>query len=91
MIWPEAIDEIIRPRIIGSICRPDSVGVAPSTSCRYSGRVSIAPNIPKPTKTPMMVAIEKVFERNSFSGMSASSFMRISMRMKARMPMAPST
>ena len=74
MIWPLAIEEIIRPRIIGSSWSPLSVGVDPSTSCRYSGRVSMAPNMPKPTKTPMMVAIEKVDERNSLSGISASSF-----------------
>ena len=34
----------------------------------------------------MMVAIENVGERKSFSGMSASSFMNISMMMNARMP-----
>ena len=52
MIWPLVIDEIMRPRIIGSIRNPLSVGVAPFTSCRYSGMVIIAPNMPKPTSTP---------------------------------------
>ena len=47
--------------------------------------------MPKPTKTPMMVAIEKVLERNSLSGMSASSFIAISMRMNAMMPTTPIT
>ncbi len=34
MICPDPIEAIMRPRIIGSICRPLSVGVAPVTSCR---------------------------------------------------------
>ena len=34
MICPLVIDEIMRPRIIGSSRKPDSVGVAPFTSCR---------------------------------------------------------
>ncbi len=51
----------------------------------------MAPNIPKPTNTPMMVAIEKVEERKSFSGMSASSFIAISMKMNAMIPRAPIT
>ena len=89
MIWPLTIDEIIRPRIIGSSWKPLSVGEEPSTSCRYSGSVSMAPNIAKPTNTPMIVAIEKVEERKSFSGISASSPMLRSIRMKARMPRPP--
>ena len=34
MIWPLAIDVSSRPTIIGIICRPDPVGVAPCTCCR---------------------------------------------------------
>ncbi len=37
----------------------------------------------------MIVAIEKVGERKSFSGMSASSFIFVSAMTKARMPRAP--
>ena len=51
----------------------------------------MAPNMPKPTKTPMTVAIEKVEDRNSLSGMSASSFMTDSTMMKAMMPRPPIT
>ena len=32
--WPLTIEAIMRPRIIGSIRKPLSVGVAPCTSCR---------------------------------------------------------
>ncbi len=34
---PATIDVMITPAIIGSISRPDAVGVAPLTICRYSG------------------------------------------------------
>ena len=53
--------------------------------------VSIAPNMPKPTSTPITVAIENVGERKSFSGMSASSFIRVSTITKAIRPMPPIT
>ncbi len=89
MIWPEAIDEIIRPRTIGSIEKPDSVGVTPFTICRYSGMVSIAPNMPKPTSTDSTADIEKTREPKSLSGRIASSPIARSTRMKATSPTAP--
>ena len=53
--------------------------------------MSIAPNMPKPTRTPITVAIEKVDERKSFSGMSASSFITDSTITNAITPMPPMT
>ena len=79
------------PPTIGSVANPDSVGVSPTTICRYSGIVIIAPNIAKPTRKPSTVAMEKVPERNSFSGMIASGPIFASISTKAAMPTAPIT
>ncbi|MEG8033775.1 hypothetical protein QP157_00205 [Sphingomonas sp. LR61] len=89
MIWPEAIDEIIRPSTIGSIANPDSVGVTPFTICRYSGMVSIAPNMPKPTSTDRIADIENTREPNSFIGRIASLPIARSTMMNAIRPAAP--
>jgi hypothetical protein len=53
--------------------------------------VIIAPNIAKPTRKPRTVAIEKVPERNSFSGMIASPFMSASITTNATRPTPPIT
>ena len=77
---------IIIPRTIGNIISPDSVGVAPLTSCNINGRVIMPPNIPKPTMTPRIVDIENELDLNSASGSRASSFAARSARMNAKMP-----
>ena len=81
----------IMPRTIGNIISPDSVGVAPFTSCNIRGRVIMPPNIPKPTITPTIVDIENELERNSASGSSASSLAARSAKMNAKIPKPPTT
>ncbi len=53
--------------------------------------VSMAPNIAKPTRKPMTVAIENVPERKSLSGMIAASPIFDSMTSRATRPTAPMT
>ena len=78
------------PIIIGISSRPDSVGVAPLTSCRYSGSVLSAPNMPRPISTFTLRPMLNTRLWNSRIGISASSFIRISIRMKAMTPTMPS-
>ena len=78
------------PTIIGISSSPDSVGVAPFTSCRYSGSVLSAPNMPRPISTFTLSPMLNTRLLNSRIGISASSFIRLSIRMKAMTPMMPS-
>ena len=87
---PEPIDPDIRPTISGSSHRPDSVGVAFSTSCMYSGRVAMAPNMARPISTLTTRPWANIRLRNSRMGISASSFILISMKMNDTMPKTPS-
>ncbi|GAB3883761.1 hypothetical protein GCM10027612_16390 [Microbispora bryophytorum subsp. camponoti] len=51
MICPETVEEIARPRIIGSVIRPATVGVSPRASWKYWLRKVVPPNIATPTST----------------------------------------
>ena len=91
MIWPDPIEASRSPAIKGSVAKPDAVGLSPKTICRYSGRVSRAPNMPNPTSTPRTVAIENTRERKRRSGMIASSFISVSATRKPIRPRPPIT
>ena len=80
------IEPAIRPTINGRSSRPDWVGVAPFTSCRYSGNMLMAPNMPRPISTLATRPRLKVELLNSRIGISASSSIRRSTMMKAMMP-----
>ena len=64
------------PTTIGSIARPDSVGVIPSTTCRYTGMKIIDPNIATPIRNPKTLATEKIELPNSRIGMIGSAARR---------------
>ncbi len=73
MIWPEAIDAISTPAITGTSCSPDSVGVAPRTTCWNSGRYVSAPNSAKPTTRPIALVTTNTRLRNSSGGSTGSA------------------
>ena len=54
------------PAIIGSSSRPELVADAPWTTCWYSGRKLIAPNIVKPSRKPTTAVSEKLRLRNNW-------------------------
>ena len=65
------------PAISGTSCRPDTVGLEPFVTCRYSGRYVIAPNSAKPTMKPIALVTENVWLRKSESGRIGSAARRL--------------
>ena len=88
--WPEPIEPISTPAITGISCRPDSVGVAPRTTCWNSGRYVSAPNSAKPITKPIALVTAKTRLRNRCSGRIGSAA-RDSCQMKAPMPATATT
>ena len=77
------------PAVSGNSSRPDFVGVASRTICRYSGRQISPPNMPMPMRKPTIAVRLNVALRNIRSGISASSPTRRSTTMNATSPTAP--
>ena len=90
MIWPETIDEISRPPITGSSCRPDAVGLSPRTTCWKSGRYVSAPKSAKPTTRPTVLQTTKTRLPNSDGG-RIGSFAWRSTKTKATSATMPRT
>ena len=86
---PLPIDATRMPAVIGRVCRPDSVGVAPFTICRYSGSDIIMPNMPIPITKLMALVSENTGRRNNRIGSSASSPIARSTSTNATSPSAP--
>src|SRR4051794_13615768 len=72
MIWPETIDVTSIPAIIGSIRRPDAVGLSPLTTWRNNGRYVTDPNSAKPTINPITTQITNVLFAKSLNGTTGS-------------------
>ena len=87
---PEPSEESISPATSGSSSRPDLVGEAPLTICRYSGMTDRPPNMAMPMMVTWPEATEKVRLRNIRSGSSASSPIRCWIQTNATRPTAPS-
>ena len=79
------------PAVSGNSSRPDFVGVASRTICRYSGRQISPPNMPMPMRNPTTDVRLNVALRNIRSGISASSPTSLSVIRKAIRPTAPTT
>ncbi len=86
--WPETMEALIMPTTSGSICRPEVVGVAPFTICRYCGIIIIAPNMPMPTISSTTLTRLNIPLWNSRTGISASSPTRRSTRTHSSRPTA---
>ena len=52
MTRPTTSDDTARPRIIGIVRRPDTVGDSPRAIWKYCARKTVAPNIATPTNRP---------------------------------------
>src|SRR3954464_4325199 len=76
MAWPEPIDVVSTPSIIGTSRSPEPVGVAASTVWKYSGRNVTAPNSAKPTISDSTPATENTRSRHSAGGRIGSGARR---------------
>jgi hypothetical protein len=76
MIWPLEIDATNSPAINGRMFSPELVALAPSTSCRNTGRNVIAPNIANPITKPTPLATLKTWMRKSRNGRIGSDVRR---------------
>src|SRR5437016_8730170 len=56
------------PPIIGASCRPELVGLAERTTCRYSGRYVTDPNRARPTMNPIAQETTKIGLVNNDGG-----------------------
>ena len=71
--WPDTIEVMVNPTIIGVSIRPLSVGEAPWTVCWYSGRNVIAPNMARPVRKVRAMVTEKFRFLNTCSGRIGSA------------------
>ena len=67
------MDEHSRHPAAPSCEPPDTVGLEPFVTCRYSGRYVTAPNNAKPTMKPIALVTENVWLRKSESGKIGSA------------------
>ena len=91
VICPPTIDALMMPSTSGSISRPEAVGDAPFTSCQYSGRVRMPPNIPIPRMKDRIEPVRNEPTLNRRNGMSATGPSRDSTTQKAARPRTPTT
>ena len=72
MIWPETVEEMNRPPIIGMVMTPDIVGDLSRASWKYWLKKTVPVNIATPTKSEASEERVMVRLRNSRSGMIGS-------------------
>ena len=72
MICPLIVDVSNNPAIIEIKRNPELVGEAPCTTCRYSGKYVIEPNMAKPTTNPTALLVANARKRKSRGGRIAS-------------------
>lgn len=73
MTWPETVEEMNRPPIIGMVRTPDIVGDSPRASWKYWLKNTVPENIATPTNSDASEASVIVRLRNSRSGMIGSA------------------
>ncbi len=72
MNWPETVEEMNRPPIIGMVMTPDIVGDSPRASWKYWLKNTVPVNIATPTNSEARDARVMVRLRNRRSGMIGS-------------------
>jgi hypothetical protein len=72
MTWPETVEEMNSPPIIGIVMTPDIVGDSPRASWKYWLKKTVPVNIAIPTNSEATEARVIVLLRNSRNGMIGS-------------------
>ncbi len=70
--WPATVEEISRPKIIGRLISPATVGDLPSATWKYWDRKTVPPNIARPTSRLATVVRVTVRLRKMPIGMTGS-------------------
>ncbi len=76
MTLPLTAEVTMMPSMSGVSSRPAFVGLLPRTICRYSGRITRAPNIAAPTSRATALLVLKTLLRKTRSGRIAASPIR---------------